>query len=88
MSTMRRRRSGGGVARPRDWTRVSMSWSWRASDSCVAGVADLVAEQVDVADAHRHHQVAGPGQLGDAVGHRVVARLVDDLLGGQRRSGR
>ena len=50
----------------------------------LAGLADDVAQQVDVADPHRDHQVAGTGELGDPVGHRVVVRLVDHPLGRQR----
>ena len=50
-----------------------------------ARLADLVAEQVHVADAHRDHQVAGARERRRRVRDRGVARLVDHPV---RRAGR
>ena len=44
-----------------------------------AGLADVVTQQVDVADAHREHQVARTGHLRNAPRHGGVARLEDHL---------
>src|SRR5438128_6494806 len=69
---------------PRSAARRWAAWcSWRPLRDR-ARLADVVAQHVDVSDAHREHQITWTRDCGDAARRVGVMRLVDNLLGRQR----